>query len=69
MAKKNTDAIGMKPDGEIEQYAPGESIPPTTYRVIDEDGNVTEESLTDDESLFENDDDLDLDDDDEEDDA
>lgn len=63
MAKE--DAIGMGPNGEIEQYKKGDPIPPTTYKVIDDDGTVTEQALDDDENdpFLESDDDLELDDD------
>lgn len=66
MAKE--DAIGMGPDGEIEQYPKGTSIPPTTFRVLDEDGTEQELTLDDDNDPFlEDDSDLELGDDDDDD--
>jgi len=74
MAKE--DAIGMGPDGKIEQYKKGEPIPAKPFRVIDAEGNVQEMSLDDDADsgaddpfLDLDDSDLDLEEDEEEDDA
>lgn len=47
---KNNGAIGVNDDGEIAQYEPGK-VPIVTYKVYDDKGNVTIESLSDTSSL------------------
>ncbi len=49
MSKYN-GAIGVGDDGKVEQYEPGK-VPLATYKVYDDKGNVTIETLSDTSSL------------------